>query len=39
MYIHELPMFVYNFIGELFTPRYIMSMIVSNCQHCDEQQF
>ena len=21
------------------SPRYIMSIIVSNCQHCDEQQF
>ena len=35
-----------NFLGkyicahgfDLFT-RYIMSIIVSNCQHCDEQQF
>ena len=21
------------------SPRYIMSIIVTNCQHCDEQQF
>ena len=24
---------------ELSAPRYIMSMIVSSCHHCDEQQF
>ena len=26
-------------IDELFALRYIMSMIMSICQHCDEQQF
>ena len=26
-------------MDELPGPRYIMPMIVSGCQHCDEQQF
>ena len=28
-----------KFMVELSAPRYIMPMIVSICQHCDEQQF
>ena len=43
MYIDELPMFAYNLWLSCcaLAPRYmyIMPMIVSICQHCDEQQF
>ena len=43
IYIHELPLFASNLWLSCcaFAPRYmyIMPMIVSNCQHCDEQQF
>ena len=28
-----------QFMDELSAPRYIMPMVVSICQHCDEQQF
>ena len=41
MHMNELPMFTYNlWMGCLHgAPRYIMSIILSSYQHCDEQQF
>ena len=37
--MNELTMLPIQSMDELFALRYIMSTIVSSCQHCDEQQF
>ena len=38
--MNRLPMFTYNLWMSYQHPdNYIISIIVSSCQHCDEQQF